>query len=99
MCIRDRTGGARGIGLTIAKRFHAERHTVIILDRDQASLEATKEDIKDMQGIECVYCDVSIPEQVTTVFDQIISTHHHIDALVNNAGIAIFKKAEDVRCV
>ena len=42
------TGGARGIGLTIAKRFHAERHTVIILDRDQASLEATKEDIKDM---------------------------------------------------
>jgi NAD(P)-dependent dehydrogenase (short-subunit alcohol dehydrogenase family) len=90
------TGGARGIGLTIAKRFHSENHTVIILDRDLASLEAAREDVKNMDGIECVFCDVSIPEQVTTVFDQLISTHHHIDALVNNAGIAIFKKAENV---
>ncbi len=33
------TGAARGIGLAIAQRFHAENYHVIIIDRDEPGLE------------------------------------------------------------
>jgi meso-butanediol dehydrogenase / (S,S)-butanediol dehydrogenase / diacetyl reductase len=90
------TGGARGIGLTIAKRFHTEGFFVIILDRDNESLEMIRAELKGKIGFECIYCDVSIPDQVISVFDRLILECQRIDALVNNAGIAIFKKAEDL---
>jgi len=90
------TGGARGIGLTIAKKFHDEGYYVIILDRDKVSLELTRANMTGMVDFECVYCDVSVPDQVFSVFTSLISQFHRIDALVNNAGIAIFKKAENL---
>ena len=31
------TGGARGIGLAIAQRFHAEKYQVVILDNDKTT--------------------------------------------------------------
>lgn len=90
------TGGARGIGLSIANRFYDEGFHVIILDRDKTSLELTRTTLKGKEGIECIYCDVSIPDQVLSVFNHLISKYHRIDALINNAGIAIFKKAEEL---
>ena len=90
------TGGARGIGLSIANRFYDEGFHVIILDRDKTSLELTRTTLTGKEGIECIYCDVSIPDQVLSVFNHLISKYHRIDALINNAGIAIFKKAEEL---
>jgi meso-butanediol dehydrogenase / (S,S)-butanediol dehydrogenase / diacetyl reductase len=90
------TGAARGIGLAIAQRFHKEQYHVIILDRDKDTLEACKQQLKGQKRLSFFLCDVANPRQVETVFSKIKERYFQIDALVNNAGIALFKKAEDI---
>jgi meso-butanediol dehydrogenase / (S,S)-butanediol dehydrogenase / diacetyl reductase len=90
------TGAARGIGLAIAQRFHKENYQVVILDRDKETLQNCKTQLKGKKRYAFFLCDVSNPRQVKAVFDKIIARFAQIDALVNNAGIAIFKKAEEV---
>jgi meso-butanediol dehydrogenase / (S,S)-butanediol dehydrogenase / diacetyl reductase len=91
------TGAARGIGLAIAQRFHAEKYHVIILDIDKTTLKTCKTQLKGKRNYSFFLCDVSNPRQVQTTFQKITALFPAIDALVNNAGIAIFKPAEDVR--
>jgi meso-butanediol dehydrogenase / (S,S)-butanediol dehydrogenase / diacetyl reductase len=90
------TGGARGIGFGIAQRFHKESYIVIILDRDHTSLHECQVKLKDFEDFEFLHCDVSNLDEVTSVFNQILLKFPKIDALINNAGIAIFKKAEEI---
>lgn len=90
------TGGARGIGLTIVKRFHSEGYHAIIIDNNITTLQACKESLKGKRKFSYYLCDVSNPKQVKNTFDKIIAKFPAIHALVNNAGIAIFKPAEEV---
>lgn len=90
------TGAARGIGLAIAQRFHQEKYQVIILDRDKAALQYCKTQLKGQRRFTFFLCDVSNPRQVQSVFSKISEQFSRIDALVNNAGIAIFKPAEEI---
>ena len=90
------TGGARGIGLAIAQRFHAENYQVVIIDRDEQGLEGCKTKLKGQSAYTFFLCDVSIPQQVQNTFQEIRDRFPAIHALVNNAGIAIFKPAEQI---
>jgi meso-butanediol dehydrogenase / (S,S)-butanediol dehydrogenase / diacetyl reductase len=90
------TGGAKGIGLGIAQRFHQENYQVIILDRDKTTLQECETQLKGKNQYSFFLCDVSNPQQVKEVFDEIIAQFGHIDALVNNAGVAVFKQVEEV---
>jgi meso-butanediol dehydrogenase / (S,S)-butanediol dehydrogenase / diacetyl reductase len=90
------TGAARGIGLDIAMRFHNEGYTVIILDYNQETLKACEEKLSPLGRFYFYYCDVSNSEQVEETFNNILELFPSINALVNNAGIAIFKPAEEV---
>jgi meso-butanediol dehydrogenase / (S,S)-butanediol dehydrogenase / diacetyl reductase len=90
------TGGARGIGLAIAQRFHKEHHHVVILDYDKSSLQHCKTQLKGERRYAFFLCDVANPKQVESTFNKIKERFLHIDALVNNAGIALFKPAEDI---
>ena len=90
------TGAARGIGLAIAQRFHAEKYHVVILDRDKEAMQACKTQLKGKKRYSFVLCDVSNPKQVQTAFQKITTQFSAVHALVNNAGIAIFKPAEEV---
>jgi NAD(P)-dependent dehydrogenase (short-subunit alcohol dehydrogenase family) len=90
------TGAARGIGLAIAQRFHAEQYHVLILDVDKTTLQACEAQLKGESNYSFLLCDVSNPRQVQDTFQQIIAAFPAIHALVNNAGIAIFKPAEQV---
>lgn len=90
------TGSARGIGLAIAQRFHAEMYHVVILDRDRAAMQVCKTQLKGKKRYSFVLCDVSDSKQVHTTFNKIMAQFSAIHALVNNAGIAIFKSAEEV---
>jgi NAD(P)-dependent dehydrogenase (short-subunit alcohol dehydrogenase family) len=75
------TGGARGIGHAIARKFLAQGYRTAILDLDAV-------DLGDAYSLQC---DVSVPEQVTSAIGKIVERYGRIDALVNNAGIAVFK--------
>ncbi len=88
------TGGARGIGLAIARWFLAEGWSVALLDHDHTTLDATDHKLSE-QGfgdrVLAVHADVSQPAQVANAFAAIDARFGRVDALVNNAGVAVFK--------
>jgi meso-butanediol dehydrogenase/(S,S)-butanediol dehydrogenase/diacetyl reductase len=91
------TGAARGIGLAIAKQFVAADHCVAMLDIDSTTLSAAYAAIVASAGarggerVVAIECDVALPAQVSAAFETIVSRFGRIDALVNNAGVAVFK--------
>ena len=82
------TGAARGIGLAVAKKFLSQGYRVALLDIDAATLAQASKALGDVLA---VVCDVSDPKQVRNAIDQVAANFGRIDALVNNAGIAVFK--------
>ena len=83
------TGAARGIGLAIAKKFLAEGYCVAMLDIDGAEL--VKADATLGDDTLAIVCDVADAKQVRAAVDETVKRFGRIDALVNNAGIAVFK--------
>jgi NAD(P)-dependent dehydrogenase (short-subunit alcohol dehydrogenase family) len=89
------TGAARGIGLATAKKFLNEGWRVVLLDIDANTLKNAFEAIKNTEITLSIVCDVSVPDQVYDAVNQILKKFNRIDALVNNAGIAVFKSVMD----
>lgn len=85
------TGGARGIGLACVKWFLAHGYQVAMLDTETATLKQTEQALNDSARVLALQCDVSVPAQVQTAIDQVEKKFGRIDALVNNAGVAVFK--------
>jgi meso-butanediol dehydrogenase / (S,S)-butanediol dehydrogenase / diacetyl reductase len=85
------TGAARGIGLAIARRFLAKGYRVALLDIDRKTLVATDKRLADPERVLALVCDVSDPQAVDVATKKVVARFGRIDALVNNAGIAIFK--------
>lgn len=85
------TGGARGIGLGIARWFLSRGYRVALLDIDAATLARTEVELNDKSRVLALVCDVSNPEQVQSAIEKVDSLFGRIDSLVNNAGIAVFK--------
>lgn len=81
------TGAARGIGLATTHLFLEEGRRVAMVDRDAGAL---MEAARDLDGVLPLVCDVSIPEQVDAMLDQVQAAFGRVDALVNNAGVADF---------
>lgn len=86
------TGAARGIGLATTKQFLAEGRRVAMIDRDAEALMA---EAGQLQNVLPVVCDVSQPEQVSAMIDEVATKFGRIDALVNNAGVADFGPIEE----
>lgn len=89
------TGAARGIGRDIAERFLAQNHAVALIDRDAATLAATAATLESAHPNQtlAIPCDISDEPQVQAAAETILARRGRIDALVNNAGIAVFKPA------
>ncbi len=85
------TGGARGIGLAIAHWFLAHGHRVALIDIDAATLARTEAELADAERVLAVHGDVSQPAAVARAITAIDARFGRIDALVNNAGVAVFK--------
>ncbi|MBW7967672.1 SDR family NAD(P)-dependent oxidoreductase [Bradyrhizobium sp. BR 10261] len=84
------TGAARGIGLATAKRFLADGWRVALLDIEgelQANAAATLDNPDDTLAITC---DVSDAAAVRAAMAAVMSRFGRLDALVNNAGVAVF---------
>ena len=85
------TGGARGIGLAVGQWFLAHGHRIALLDIDSATLAQTAATLGQPGQVITVPCDVSDPQQVQDAVNKVEATFGRIDALVNNAGVAVFK--------
>jgi NAD(P)-dependent dehydrogenase (short-subunit alcohol dehydrogenase family) len=84
------TGAARGIGLAIAKRFLAEGWRVALLDIEGELLRKSVEALAASGETLALRCDVSDSRAVAAAFGEIERRFGRLDALVNNAGIAVF---------
>jgi meso-butanediol dehydrogenase / (S,S)-butanediol dehydrogenase / diacetyl reductase len=87
------TGGARGIGLAIAQWFLAHGYNVALLDIDRTTLAATEATLAPRDRVLALPCDVSIPTEVEAAAKAVMAKWGRVDALVNNAGVAVFKPA------
>src|SRR3954465_11738071 len=84
------TGAARGIGLAVAKKFLAEGWRVALLYIEADLLWSTAEALASSGNTLGLHCDVSDASAVASAMAEIERRFGRLDALVNNAGIAVF---------
>lgn len=93
------TGGAGGLGSEMARTLAAHGANIMILDLDSAKENAGHlvEELKGY-GVEAYFepLDVSVEEDWEKVVNSAVSKFGKIDVLVNNAGINIRKKIEEM---
>jgi NAD(P)-dependent dehydrogenase (short-subunit alcohol dehydrogenase family) len=87
------TGGAKGIGKSMALLFASEGCKVAIADISVKEGNETIEEVTKNggKGI-AVSCDVAKIDQVKATVDKVIETYDTIDILVNNAGALLNKQ-------
>ena len=84
------TGAARGIGLAVAKRFLAEGWRVALLDIEGELLWESVTALNAAGAAIGLHCDVSDASAITSAVAETERRFGRLDALVNNAGIAVF---------
>ena len=78
------TGGATGIGFSLAEAFLREGNQVIICGRRESKLLAAQ---KKLRGLHIKVCDVSKEGERKLLFDWATSNFKSLNILVNNAGV------------
>lgn len=87
------TGAARGIGLAIATRLARLGVFVYLLDRDQAALDTSVEQLRAEQlAVAGIALDLTEGVAVTAAFQQIAEQRGALDFLINNAGVVRDKR-------
>jgi 3-oxoacyl-[acyl-carrier protein] reductase len=94
------TGGARGIGAGVARRFAADGMAVAVIDLKEGDCGATVDAIRDAGGRAfAAGADVSNAAQVTAAVEAIAAELGPPTVLVNNAGVIrdnlLFKMTDD----
>lgn len=91
------TGAARGLGKAMASALAQAGADVAIIDIDIETAEETANGIRET-GVDsiAVKADVTKPDQVETMVKRVVERFGKIDILINNAGIAVHEKAEDM---
>ena len=83
------TGGTRGIGKGIAKRFLEEGATVIIIGgKNKEDADKTIAELSPLGQIEAMMVDLSDAAAVEKMIDDVVAKYGRIDILVNNAGVS-----------
>jgi 3-oxoacyl-[acyl-carrier protein] reductase len=82
------TGGAQGIGFSIAARLIASGATLSLWDRDEVLLNKAQADLSIRGEVSSEVVDVGSAESVRKATTSALKKHDRIDILVANAGIA-----------
>jgi NAD(P)-dependent dehydrogenase (short-subunit alcohol dehydrogenase family) len=87
---RDRvllvTGGTRGIGLAVARKFLQDGARVAVLSRTKVN----------EPGVLSLKGDVRDPEEVRRAVEEVVGAYGSLHVLVNNAGLGHFARLEDI---
>jgi NAD(P)-dependent dehydrogenase (short-subunit alcohol dehydrogenase family) len=82
------TGGARGLGLMIARHLAAKGAKLVICSRSQDQLETAKQSLKALGAdVLALQCDVTDQSQVIKLVAATVNNFGRIDILINNAGM------------
>lgn len=89
------TGAGRGIGFAVTRRFLADGWRVALLDIDAGLLDAAMVALGAPDATFALRCDVADAAAVASAVQQAARHWGRLDALVNNAGTAVFKPILD----
>ncbi|MFP7335143.1 SDR family oxidoreductase [Shouchella clausii] len=83
------TGGAQGLGFTIAKSLAAFGCDIAIVDIDAEAAAKAAQEMATTYSVNTrsIQADVSKEEEVSAMVDSVLESFPQIDVLVNNAGI------------
>ena len=81
------TGAGDGLGRALARRFAADRETVVLLGRTLSKVQAVAEELGAPHF--AIECDVANPDSVRAAFATLASCHSKIDVLINNAAVFV----------
>ena len=87
------TGGASGIGLSIAEKLLKNNYQVII--SYNSSTDSARSLLEKYENLDIFQIDLSNPENTQSLIDFAFSKYHKIDLLVNNAGVDLVKMIND----
>lgn len=92
------TGGARGIGKVVAEHMAMMGADIAIMDLLKDEGTETAKEIEKNYGVkaQAYVCDVTKPDDVDNMINQIAKDFDGLDVLFNNAGIVLHKAALDV---
>src|SRR5262245_16528685 len=91
------TCAGSGIGFGIAETLAGQGAQVIIGELDAARGAQAVEQISARGGrAQAFPLDVTKPESCAAVVERVLSEHKRIDVLVNNAGLFILHKSEEM---
>lgn len=85
------TGGTRGIGLAIVRKFLEQGATVVLFGSRQETADATVAQLKQENSawrVSGMAPALSDCDAVDAAFKEIMAEHGQVDILVNNAGIS-----------
>ena len=90
------SGASRGIGRAVATRLARENHFVLLLARNAEEISELELEIDSAGGKALSFAvDIANEKQVNEVVEQAIRDFGRIDTVINNAGIGIFKEADN----
>lgn len=91
------TGGANGIGKTIALGFAKRGSDVAIVDIHGDEAEAAAAELRALgSDAFAITADVSVLEQCGMVFDTVMKKFGRVDVLVNDAGVSALSDVEHI---
>ena len=91
------TGGASGVGKSIAERFAREGARVTVADINEQGVEQVVASIRSQGGIAIPFVlDVSDPDAVNAMIEEVADQHSGLDVIVNSAAIARVQKMLDI---
>ena len=83
------TGASTGIGQSIAAAFAAEGAKTVLASRNREKLEAAAGEIRRTGGQAMVMAtDVTVEDEVISLFRRTLDAFGRVDILVNNAGVS-----------
>lgn len=86
------TGGAQGIGLSIAQKFYEAGDQIVLVDLNEKVIDTAKTLGERAIGL---ICDVTNEAQIEQTIAETIKEFGTIDVLINNAGLQHVSKIED----
>jgi 3-oxoacyl-[acyl-carrier protein] reductase len=81
------TGAARGIGKATALRFLGNGAKLIICDLDDALVQSTVKELSEYGETTGFAVDITKPDDIRYMVNEVLKASGRIDVLVNNAGI------------
>lgn len=92
------TGGARGIGKSVATGFAEAGADIAIVDIDIEEAQKTAKELADNHGVKtiAIQTDVTNPKEVDAMVKEVVDTFGKLDVAFNNAGICVNEPAEEM---